>query len=57
MKHPFDSLPVSVRKPSFWTFLILTVMLAAVMQVVGALLKTDVAPALFNVVFDWARSR
>jgi hypothetical protein len=45
MKHPFDLLPVSVRKPSFWTFLILTVMLAAIMQVVGAPLKTDAAPA------------
>jgi hypothetical protein len=45
MKHPFDSLPASLRNPIFWTFLIPTVILAAVMQVVGAPLKTDAAPA------------
>lgn len=44
MRHPLESLPLHVRKPIFFTFLFLTLVLFAVFRVLDQPLRTDAAP-------------
>lgn len=44
MKHPLDILPHSSRKPLFFTFLSLTLLMFAVFRVLDRPLQTDAAP-------------
>lgn len=44
MTHPFESLPLHVRKPIFFTFLFLTLVLFSVFWVLDQPLRTDAAP-------------
>lgn len=44
MKHPLDFIPSANRKPVFFAFLAGTLIVAAIMQGVGAPLKTSAAP-------------
>ena len=44
MKHPLEFIPSANRKPIFLAFLAWALIMAAVMQVVGAPLKTSAAP-------------
>ncbi|HSK67264.1 MAG TPA: hypothetical protein VK888_10060 [Anaerolineales bacterium] len=44
MRHPLEFLPLEVRKPMFFTFLFLTLVLFAVFRVLDLPLRTDAAP-------------
>lgn len=44
MKHPLDFIPAANRQPIFFAFLVWAVIMAAIMQVIGAPLKTSAAP-------------
>jgi hypothetical protein len=44
MRHPLEFLPLEVRKPMFFTFLFLTLLLFAVFNVLDQPLRTDAAP-------------
>lgn len=44
MRHPLEFLPLEVRKPMFFTFLFLTLVLFAVFNVLDQPLRTDAAP-------------
>ena len=45
LRHPFAWLPASVQKPAFIVLAVAAVLLMAALQVLGAPLKTDAAPA------------
>jgi hypothetical protein len=44
MRHPFDSIPTQTRKPLFFSFLFLTLILFAVFRALDAPLRTAAAP-------------
>ena len=44
MRHPLGFIPADARKPLFFTFLILTLTLLAIFQVLDKELRTDAAP-------------
>jgi hypothetical protein len=44
MRHPLEFIPADARKPLFFTFLILTLTLLAIFQVLDKELPTDAAP-------------
>ncbi len=44
MKHPLDFIPSANRKLIFFAFLVWALIMAAIMQVIGAPLKTSAAP-------------
>lgn len=44
MYHPLSTLPTSKRKQLFWVFLFITLILIALMNLVGGPLMTDTAP-------------
>jgi hypothetical protein len=44
MKHPLEFFPVHLRKPFFFAFLFVTILLLAVFQILNGPLRTDAAP-------------
>ena len=55
MKHPLDFIPNTSRKPIFWVFLVLTLVLFAIFRPLGAPLTTSTAPSGI-VSFELART-
>jgi len=55
LKHPFDFIPDSTRKPLFFTLLVLTLILVAVFRYLDQPLRTPIAPNGM-VSFEFART-